>query len=256
MVLSTFKEFSEFLEQVKINVDDYMLDDSPQLDYPKQAGRMWYENTNLWSVVFSDGHLKPAQKYLEKKYFDKAADTRLFTECFIPLYEMGKMKKKYVMDYFYKADHRKLDMESILFQSIGEKRGLFRELLTFYQKNHIKLERSDCYGNLENGSGLITAISKGSKRITNLLLSNGADPNMREGLPLLIAVKNGYYTIALDLLKHGANIHDRNDLIYKTFLKNEDKRWCPAGEEQSHNTLLLAFKNAECKSGREKVNNG
>jgi hypothetical protein len=147
-------------------------------------------------------------------------------------------------------------MESILFHSIGEKRGLFRELLNFYQRNHIKLERSDCYGNLENGSGLLEAVGKGYNRIANLLLSNGANPNLREGLPLLLAVKNGHYTIALDLLKHGADIHDRNDLIYRTFLKNEDKRWCPEGEEQSHNTLLLAFKNAECKSGREKVNNG
>lgn len=253
----TYTEFEEFLEQFEINLDDYIPKSENDTDYPKQAGRMWFQNTNLWAVIFSDPKLKPAQKYLDKNYFDAVADTRIFTEAFIPLYEMGKMKRKYVLNYFFRAiKFGKLDVEAILYKAIIQKRGLFRELLNYCQKNHIKLERSDCYGNIEDGAGLIEAVRCGNNRIAHILINNGADVTKRESLALSIAVKKGSYTVALELLKHGADIHAKNDLVYKTFLKNEDKRWCPAGEEQSHNTLLFAFKNAECKSGRENRNNG
>ena len=264
----TYNEFKELLEIHNIEIDKFVINNiDEKIEFPKQAGRNWFENTNLWYQVFINPELKEAQTYLLKNYFDAVIDTKIFTEAFFPLVQEGRLKAKKVMELFKKAvsiqgDH--LEYETILYQSIGQKRSLFRQLLTYYKKNNIgyltqsddgKIHFHTDYGNIENGTAIIDCASKGYTQILRLLLDNGGDANTRENTPLLVAVKNGNYSCALLLLQHGADIHAKGDLVYKTFLRNEDRRWCPKGEEKSHNTLLYLFKSNECKSGREKVVN-
>ena len=278
----TYNEFKELLEIHNIEIDKFVINNiDEKIEFPKQAGRNWFENTNLWYQVFINPELKEAQTYLLKNYFDAVIDTKIFTNTFFPLVQEGRLKAKKVMELFKKAvaikkDH--LDYESILYHSIGPKRSLFRQLLSFYKKNdiyiinHLDNDKTPVvdtsekmivnnvhigkdYGNIENGTAIIDCASKGYTQILRLLLDNGGDANTRENTPLLVAVKNGNYSCALLLLQNGANIHAKGDLVYKTFLRNEDRRWCPKGEEQSHNTLLYLFKSNECKSGREKVVN-
>ena len=254
-IYMTYNEFKELLEIHNIEIDKFVINNiDEKIEFPKQAGRNWFENTNLWYQVFINPELKEAQTYLLKNYFDAVIDTKIFIEAFFPLVQEGKIKAKKVMELFKKAVSIKkdnLDYESILYHSIGPKRSLFRQLLSFYKKN----DTSKDYGNIENGTAIIDCASKGYTQILRLLLDNGGDANTRENTPLLVAVKNGNYSCALLLLQHGADIHAKGDLVYKTFLRNEDRRWCPKGEEQSHNTLLYLFKSNECKSGREKVVN-
>ena len=268
----TYNEFRDLLAIHEIELEKYAKPKpDEEINYPKEAGREWYQNTNLWQWVFTNPELKEAQSYLLDKYFDTYIDTKLFTLALFPLVQEGKLKAKKVMELFKRAvklkkDYDILDYESILYHSIGQKRSLFRQLLSYYKKNKLVLKTTHTdegiqprphtdYGNIEEGAAIINCASKGYIQILRLLLDNGGDANARENTPLLVAVKNGNYSCALLLLQHGADIHAKGDLVYKTFLRNEDRRWCPKGEEQSHNTLLYLFKSNECKSGREKVVN-
>ena len=78
--------------------------------------------------------------------------------------------------------------------------------------------------------------------IKDLVESHCSDPKIHESMPLSIAVKYGYYSIAVYLLSKGCDINNHNGLPYKRFLINDSKRFCPKGEEYSHNTLLEIFK--------------
>ena len=175
---------------------------------------------------------------------------------------MGRIKAKKVFSYFLRANKpgRDLNYEDILFYSIGAKRSLFRLLLEFFKKNNIKITSENGeiipYGNIANGGAIIESASNGYTRILEVLLGNGGTASIRDNMPLLVSIKNAHYTCSLMLLRNGADIHSKNDLPYKTFLRNEDRRICPKGEELSHNKLLSMFKENKCVSGREKVNNG
>ena len=248
-MINNFEDFKKYIET---NADD-------PYEFELE-GDQWFDNEELWEKVFSDTNLKECQKYLLDNYFLYMVERypRFIQNILIPLYHMGLLKGKKIMKLIKEgfSNQNCIYKEGLLYSTIGTKRGLFRDLLTYYQRNHIKLENSKNYGDIENGFGLMEAVSKGNLKILNILLANGGDANTRDGILLPVAIKYGYYTIALALLEHGADIHTRSDLAYKTFLKNDDKRWCPVGEELSHNKLVSIFKENNCVSGREKINNG
>ena len=97
-------------------------------------------------------------------------------------------------------------------------------------------------GDIDNGYSFIRSCSEGFDKIIELILEDSYDASEHDSLGFILAIKHANYKIAYSLLNHGAKIDTKNRLAYKMFLRNENKRICPSGEEWYHNELLKLFK--------------
>nr|DAL38433.1 MAG TPA_asm: 2-5A-dependent ribonuclease [Caudoviricetes sp.] len=241
------QEFLFYLEFNNIDYKDYDYIENKTTkeelkDGFKIENKRWYENPNLWFKVFSNKELDKGHYYLLNRDFD-VFNNRLLSAIFVAseydlnqdiidtIIEIYKFKKDFLKPILY---------EDILSLSMNKNPKLFESFLECFKED--MKDSGKRIGDIDNGYSFIRSCSEGFNRIAELILEDGYDASEHDSLGFIMAIKHANYKIAYSLLNHGAKIDTKNRLAYKMFLRNENKRICPSGEEWYHNELLRLFK--------------
>ena len=241
------QEFLFYLEFNNIDYKDYDYIENKTSKKEIKEGfiienKRWYENPNLWFKVFSNKELDKGQYYLLNRDF-KILNNRLLSAIFVASgYDLNQDIIDTIIEiYKSKKDSSKpILYEDILSLSMNKNSKLFESFLEYF-KEDIK-ESGKSIGDIDNGYSFIRSCSEGFNKIIDLILEDGYDASEHDSLGFIMAIKHANYKLAYSLLNHGAKIDTKNRLAYKMFLRNENKRICPSGEEWYHNELLKLFK--------------
>lgn len=241
------QEFLFYLEFNNIDYKDY--------DYIKNKttkkelkdrfiieNKRWFENPNLWFKVFSNKDLIEGQYYLINRDFN-IVNNRILSAIFVASeYSLNQdIIDSIIKIYNLKKDSSKpIHYEDILSLSMNKNSKLFEEFLSYFKED--MKESKKRIGDIDNGYSFIRSCSEGFNKIIELILEDNYDASEHDSLGFIMAIKHANYKIAYTLLNHGAKIDTKNRLAYKMFLRNENKRICPSGEEWYHNELLKLFK--------------
>ena len=241
------QEFLFYLEFNNINYKDYDYIENKTTKEELKDGfiienKRWFENPNLWFKVFSDKELDKGQYYLVNRDFN-IINNRMLSAIFVASeYNLNQdIIKSIIKIYNLKKDSQKpIQYEDILSLSMNKNSKLFEAFLSYFREDMIKSGKR--IGDIDHGYSLIRACTEGFNGIIKLILKDGYNASDHDSLGFIMAIKHANYKIAYSLLNHGAKIDTKNRLAYKMFLRNENRRICPSGEEWYHNELLKLFK--------------
>lgn len=241
------QEFLFYLEFNNIDYKDYdYIENKTSKEELKEGfiieNKRWYDNPNLWFKIFSNKELDKGQYYLLNRDF-KLINIRLLSAIFVASgYDLNQDIIDTIIEiYNSKKDSSKpILYEDLLSLSMNKNSKLFESFLEYFKKD-IK-DSGKRIGDINNGYSFIRSCSEGFNKIIDLILEDGYDTSEHDSLGFIMAIKHANYKLAYSLLNHGAKIDTKNRLAYKMFLRNENKRICPSGEEWYHNELLKLFK--------------
>lgn len=97
------------------------------------------------------------------------------------------------------------------------------------------------YANAGRGYCLYNASKYKDGAFARYLLENGADVTMNDSMAFPTACKEGNYKIALELVKHGADIHTKKNLGKVMMLRNELKERLTDEEKAIKEKLLSLY---------------
>lgn len=203
-------------------------------------GRRFYENPYLWTMVL-DLKLDDIAEYLyNMKSIEgdlilvKAALNTQTESSLIPL----KMVERYIAYTNSLTDEERIAKDIYIESSIDsilenlaatQRMNWFQKVVDLAISNHIE-PRYTSFGNAGNGMALYYACTDAylakphGDEFAYYLLKLGADPKLNDSLPFCMACKYAAYTLAIQMLDSGANMHTKNDVGLKMIQRNDHQR--------------------------------
>lgn len=228
--IKTYTELMYRLKSANLDVKDYdYIEDKTKDDYLTShpfifRGRRFYRNPFFLTILFDNNLVEEVYYITSMKDFN--VDYNIFSAFIMSKSKFtNKIFKKLSKDYFENDDidseRKEIDMDNMMVDcAIAGRLDYYQYLEQVAMDNDVK-PKYKAYSNSGNGYCLYNASKLKSDDFVKYLLENDVNVTLNDSMAFTVACKEGNYSIALELAKHGIDIHTKKNLGLMMILRND-----------------------------------
>lgn len=218
--------------------DEYMQKHPTVLKFKR-----FYQNPFFWNLMLNEKKMERGLDFFIEHY-SQYADKSIIISIIPSINRKNKnLIYKIIKNQLINSTDKKEDADSYLYSTMREnKEDLFDEILKIIMDLDIK-PKYNSFGNVSHCEGLMEIVKKGNQKFVEKLVLLGLDLKLDDSMSYIMALKHGFYTIAIILQKAGADIHIKNNFGLKIIEINDKKKIKLSKEnEEAKNELLKLYK--------------
>lgn len=244
--MNTETQFLSFLRARSINYKLYDYIDGQTTDkyienHPTVIRfRRFYENPFFWNMILKEKKLQNCMTFFIETYA-KFADKTVIVSIIPNINRINKsiLYNKVIKEQLINSENKEEDADSYLLSVLREeKEDIFNDLLKIIMDLNIE-PKYKTFGNIGNGEALSEMAKVGNEKLLLKLIELGVNPELDDSMSYVMAIKHGFYKVALLLKESGANIYTRNNLGLKTIERNDKKNMKLSEENKKARKQLL-----------------